>query len=86
MTPAQYARTRSRHEDFPYPWPGKFFGNGHAFDHAATFELKGIPGNIVQGVINISSDGTFLAIAIGYGFKKTAPVQTISCHDRSFRQ
>jgi hypothetical protein len=40
------------------------------FDHAATFELKGIPGNIVQDVINITSDGTFVAVAIGYGFEE----------------
>src|SRR6185503_11002051 len=40
------------------------------FDHAATFELKGIPGNIVQDVINISTDGTFVAVAIGYGFEE----------------
>jgi len=40
------------------------------FDHAATFDLKGIPGNIVQDVINISSDGTFVAVAIGYGFEE----------------
>ena len=40
------------------------------FDHAATFELKGIPGNIIQDVINISSDGTFVAVAIGYGFEE----------------
>jgi hypothetical protein len=38
------------------------------FDHAATFELKGIPGNIIQDVINISSDGVFVATGIGYGF------------------
>jgi hypothetical protein len=40
------------------------------FDHAASFELRGIPGNIVQDVINISSDGTFVAVAIGYGFEE----------------
>ena len=40
------------------------------FDHAATFELKGVPGNIVQDVINISTDGTFVAVAIGYGFEE----------------
>ncbi len=40
------------------------------FDHAATFELKGIPGNIVQDVINISTDGAFVAVAIGYGFEE----------------
>jgi hypothetical protein len=40
------------------------------FDHAASFELRGIPGNIVQDVINISTDGTFVAVAIGYGFEE----------------
>ena len=40
------------------------------FDHAATFQLKGVPGNIIQDVINISSDGTFVATAIGYGFEE----------------
>jgi hypothetical protein len=40
------------------------------FDHAATFELRGIPGNIIQDVINVSSDGTFVAVAIGYGFEE----------------
>jgi hypothetical protein len=40
------------------------------FDHAATFDLKGVPGNIVQDVINISTDGTFVAVAIGYGFEE----------------
>ena len=40
------------------------------FDHAATFELKGTPGNIIQDVINVSSDGIFVATAIGYGFEQ----------------
>ena len=40
------------------------------FDQAAKFELKGIPGNIVQDVINISSDASFVAVAIGYGFEE----------------
>jgi hypothetical protein len=40
------------------------------FDHAASFELKGVPGNIIQDVINISSDGSFVATAIGYGFEE----------------
>ncbi len=52
-----------------------FFGGGSSsglvpFDQAARFELKGVPGNIVQDVINISSDGTFVAVAIGYGFEE----------------
>jgi hypothetical protein len=40
------------------------------YDHAATFELKGSPGNIVQDVINVGSDGVFVATAIGYGFEE----------------
>jgi hypothetical protein len=40
------------------------------FDHAATFELKGTPGNIVQDVINISTDGAFVAVGISYGFEE----------------
>jgi hypothetical protein len=40
------------------------------YDHAATFELTGRPGNIVQDVINVGSDGVFVAVAIGYGFEE----------------
>src|SRR5688572_3418363 len=40
------------------------------YDHAATFELKGTPGNIIQDVINVSSDGIFVATAIGYSFEQ----------------
>ena len=41
-----------------------------AYDYAARFELQGIPGNIVQDVINISNEGIFVAVAIGYGFEE----------------
>jgi hypothetical protein len=41
-----------------------------AYDYAARFELQGIPGNIVQDVINISNEGVFVAVAIGYGFEE----------------
>lgn len=40
------------------------------YDYAASFELRGIPGNIVQDVINISVDGVFVAVAIGYGLEE----------------
>jgi hypothetical protein len=40
------------------------------YDHTATFELTGRPGNIVQDVINVGSDGVFVATAIGYGFEE----------------
>src|SRR5215510_6498825 len=40
------------------------------YDHAASFELSGVPGNVVAGVINIGIDGTFVATAIGYGLEE----------------
>jgi len=44
------------------------------FDHAASFELKGVPGNIVQDVINISSDAAVTPYAGwgAYGASKAA--------------
>ena len=41
-----------------------------AYDYAARFPLQGIPGNIVEDVINISNEGIFVAVAIGYGFEE----------------
>jgi hypothetical protein len=41
-----------------------------AYDYAARFEIQGIPGNIVEDVINISNEGIFVAVAIGYGFEE----------------
>src|SRR5262245_16552793 len=38
------------------------------YDHVATFTLTGRSGNRVQDVINISVDGAFVAVAIGYSF------------------
>lgn len=50
------------------------------FDYVATFSLAGIRGNRVQDVINISVEGAFVAVAIGYSFVPTrlltAPVPT----------
>jgi hypothetical protein len=40
------------------------------YDYGATFAITGRPGNIVQDVINISPDGVFVAVAIGYGFEE----------------
>ena len=40
------------------------------YDYAARFGLRGIPGNIVQDVINVSVEGVFVAVAIGYGFEE----------------
>jgi hypothetical protein len=38
------------------------------YDHVARFRLTGIPGNRVPQVINVSVDGAFVAVAIGYSF------------------
>lgn len=40
------------------------------YDYAASFELRGIPGNVAEDVINVSADGVFVATAIGYGFEE----------------
>jgi len=49
---------------------GALPGAAVPFDYAATFELTGRPGNTVQSVINITPDGVFVAVAIGYGFEE----------------
>jgi len=72
MTPAQQTRGRG---SFRGTFPGKDARGSSSgfvipFDHAASFELQGIPGNIVQDVINISTDGAFVAVSIGYGFEE----------------
>jgi hypothetical protein len=38
------------------------------YDYVATFTLEGKRGNRVQQVINISTEGAFVAVAIGYSF------------------
>jgi hypothetical protein len=38
------------------------------YDHVATFRLEGKAGNRVEDVINVSVDGAFVAVAIGYSF------------------
>jgi len=38
------------------------------YDYVAKFKLQGKAGNRVQDVINISTDGGFVAVAIGYSF------------------
>jgi hypothetical protein len=52
------------------PSPGSSPTSIIPYDYAAKFELKGVPGNIVQDVINISAEGVFVAVAIGYGFEE----------------
>ena len=38
------------------------------YDHVASFQLLGQRGNRAQDVVNVSIDGAFVAVAIGYGF------------------
>jgi len=40
------------------------------YDLAATFKITGRPGNLLQDVINVSTDSTFVAVGIGYGFEE----------------
>jgi hypothetical protein len=40
------------------------------YDYGASFEINGTPGAIRQDVINVSPDGIFVAVAIGYGFEE----------------
>ena len=72
MFPAQQARARSAAHRTSRSREGTGSSAGFVipFDHAASFELRGIPGNIVQDVINISTDGIFVAVSIGYGFEE----------------
>ena len=67
----QRARGRADPRRFrPAPSPGGSAALVVPYDYAASFELRGIPGNIVQDVVNISPEGVFVAVAIGYGFEE----------------
>lgn len=50
------------------------------FDYVARFEIEGKIGNIRQDVINVSTEGIFVAVAIGYGFDedRAKPVKFIN--------
>ncbi len=48
--------------------PGSPSANEIPFDYVSTFTLTGKPGTRVQDVINISVEGAFVAVAIGYSF------------------
>ena len=38
------------------------------YDYVATFKLEGKRGNRIQDVINVSTDGSFVAVSVGYSF------------------
>jgi hypothetical protein len=48
--------------------PGSPSANEIPFDYVAKFDLTGERGTRVQDVINISVEGAFVAVAIGYSF------------------
>ncbi len=69
----QRARRRAAPAPFRRPpsiAPSSGTGTVIPYDYAATFELTGEPGNLLQDVINISQQGVFVAVAIGYGFEE----------------
>jgi hypothetical protein len=71
MLNQQRARSRAVPRRYgPIPSPGSSPTSIIPYDYAAKFELKGVPGNIIQDVINISVEGVFVAVAIGYGFEE----------------
>jgi len=41
------------------------------YDYVATFKLTGDPGKRLQDVITVSTEGTFVAVSIGYSFAPT---------------
>ena len=42
------------------------------YDYVATFRLTGVRGARVQDVITISTEGTFVAVSVGYSFVPAA--------------
>lgn len=50
------------------------------YDYVAEFPIKGIVGNFVQDVINISVEGLFYAVSISYGFdeERATPLNLVT--------
>jgi hypothetical protein len=46
------------------------------YDYVATFKLTGVPGKRIQDVINISTEGTFVAVSVGSSFAPAAKALT----------
>jgi hypothetical protein len=68
-TPVPRTGTRGR-PPYPRQAEGAAAGPVIPYDLGATFRITGRPGNLVQDVVNISANGTFVAVAIGYGFEE----------------
>ena len=59
-----------------------------AYDYVARFVLTGVRGNRVQDVINISIEGAFVAVTIGYSFIPAplvgnSPTSPVPSNDRA---
>lgn len=63
----EQALTRSAPEGMPSPAVAPTIKE-IPYDYVAKFTLRGLRGNRVQDVINISVEGSFVAVAIGYSF------------------
>jgi hypothetical protein len=69
MIAASLHRRRRMTRPRPEPGAGARRGDLIPYDYGATFDITGRPGNVVQDVINISAEGAFVAVAVGYGFE-----------------
>ena len=74
----ELAPVRTRHEGAPVAVPTT---KELPYDHVARFTLEGRRGNRVQDVINVSVDGAFVAVAIGYSFIP-APLPDLNAADK----
>ena len=63
-------RNRRSHARGPRAPASAAADNVVPYDYGATFAIAGTPGAIRQDVINVSPDGIFVAVAIGYGFEE----------------
>jgi hypothetical protein len=63
----EQAPTRSAADSMPQPTAAPTTKE-IPYDYVARFVLTGKPGNRVQDVINISIEGAFVAVTIGYSF------------------
>ncbi len=70
MIAAKLHRRRRLTRPRPEPGTGARRGDVIPYDYGATFDITGRPGNVGQDVINISAEGAFVAVAVGYGFEE----------------
>src|SRR5262245_27463706 len=47
------------------------------YEYVADFTLRGEVGNLVQDVINVSAEGVFVAVSVGYGLAEERAEQLV---------